>query len=440
MDVVIKILQFLLSFSLLVLVHEFGHYLFARAFGVRVDTFKIFFGKSIFSFKKGDTTWAIGWIPFGGYCKLNGMVDESMDTEFLNNEPQPYEFRSKKAWQRLLIMTGGVMMNLVLAFLIYVGMSWAYGDSYLSTQDMKYGYAFSEQAREMGFRDGDRIISIDGKEYEDFDKMRMSLMLDQKSRVLVDRDGQTVEITIPEGSIMKVLEDADFISPRYPFILSQVVEGSGAAKAGLQVGDRLVSLQGEPMLFFNDYLRELADYSGRTVAVGAERDSAGVRISRVFDVEVSETGKIGAGVDMLALTPVHTRKYTFFQSFPAGVRRTGDEISGYWKQLKMIVKPKTEAYKSLGGPLAIGNIFPSKWNWEHFWSITALLSIVLAIMNILPIPALDGGHVVFLLYEMITRRKPGDKFMMYAQVVGLAILFSLMIYVTWNDISRIFFK
>lgn len=440
MATVIKILQFLLSFSLLVLVHEFGHFTFARIFGVRVDRFKIFFGKSIFSFRKGDTEWAVGWIPFGGYCKLSGMVDESMDTEFTKNEPQPYEFRSKPAWQRLFMMTGGVLFNLVLAFLIYVGMSMAWGDTYISTADMAYGYSFSSQAQAMGFRDGDRILSIDGKEYEDFDKMRIDLMLNQKGRVLVDRDGTVVEIIIPEGSVIKVMEDADFITPRYPFLLGQVIEGSGAAAAGLRAGDRLVSLDGRPLYFFNDYLRELPDYSGRTVEVGVERDSAGVRVLRTFDVAVSEDGRIGAAVNMIAMTPIHTHKYSFWQAFPAGVKKTGEEMSSYWKQLKMIVKPKTEAYKSLGGPLAIGNIFPSKWNWEHFWSITALLSVVLAIMNILPIPALDGGHVLFLLYEMITRRKPSDNFVVYAQVVGMALLFALMIYVTWNDISRLFLR
>lgn len=435
MDTVIKILQFLLSFSLLVLVHEFGHYIFARIFGVRVDRFKIFFGKSIFSFKKGETEWAIGWIPFGGYCKMNGMVDESMDTEFLSQEPQPYEFRSKKAWQRLLIMIGGVVMNLVLALLIYIGMSWAYGDKYISTQDMKYGYSFSEQAQAMGFRDGDKIISVDGKQYEDFDKLYFALMFDQKSTVVIDRNGEIVEITIPEGSIVKALEDTEFILPRFPFNVTEVVEGSGAAKAGLKVGDQLVSLQGEPMFFFDDYVRSLAGYPGQTVHIGAQRDSAGTTMTRIFDVNVSDTGKIGAGVTLL-----RTREYNLLQAFPAGFKRMGNEISGYWKQLKMIVKPKTEAYKSLSGPIGILNVFPKTWNWERFWSITALLSLVLAIMNILPIPALDGGHVIFLLYEMITRRKPSDNFILYAQVIGLAILISLMIYVTWNDISRLIFK
>lgn len=440
MDIIIKIAQFLLSFSLLVLVHEFGHFIFARIFGVRVDKFQIFFGKSILSFKKGDTVWSVGWLPFGGYCKLAGMIDESMDTEQMKGEPQKWEFRTKPAWQRLLIMIGGVLMNIVLAFLIYVGMSYAWGESYLSTKDMKYGYSFGEQAQAMGFRDGDRIISIDGKEIEDYNQMVMSLMLDQKSKVQVDRGGETVEITIPEGSVMKVLEDAEFISPRYPFLISEVVDGGGAKAAGLEAGDRLVSLNGEPMFFFNDYLKSLSEYPGQTVHISAERDSANVTLMKNFEVLVSDDGKIGAAVNMLALTPVHTKKYTLLQSFPAGFRRVGSEISGYWKQLKMIVKPKTEAYKSLGGPLAIGNIFPSKWNWQNFWSITALLSIILAVMNILPIPALDGGHVMFLLFEIITGRKPGDKFMVYAQVVGMAILFSLMIYVTWNDISRLFFK
>lgn len=434
MDNVIKILQFLLSISLLVIVHEFGHYIFGRMFGVRVDRFKIFFGKSLFSFTKGGTEWAVGWIPFGGYCKLNGMVDESMDTEFLSGDPQPYEFRSKKAWQRLLIMTGGVLMNIILAFIIYAGISWHYGETYISTRDID-GYLFSEQAQEMGFRNGDNIISVDGRKYENFQKLHFALAFDQQKEVLLDRGGQTVKITIPEGSIVRVLEDEDFIEPRIPFVIKEVLHGTGAERAGLSPGDRLVSFDGEPMRFFDEYVKAFSTRKGETVRIGAERDSAGVTVARTFDVEVSDTGMMGASVEMY-----RTVHYTFLQSFPAGVRRMGYEIGSYWKQLKKIAQPKTEAYKSLSGPLGIVGAFPNEWNWFFFWNITALLSIVLAIMNILPIPALDGGHVLFLLYEMVTGRKPSDNFMVYAQVVGLALIVSLMLYVTWNDIIRMFFR
>jgi regulator of sigma E protease len=363
-----------------------------------------------------------------------------MDTGFTSAEPQKWEFRTKPAWQRLLIMTGGVIMNIVLAGLIYAGMSYTWGDNYLSTEDMKYGYAFSPQAEAMGFRDGDKIISIDGRSQHDYDRMAAALMLGQNSKVELLRGDEIVDIVIPEGSVMKVLEDERFISPRYPFVISEVTADGGAVAAGLLAGDRLVSLNGEDMVFFDDYVDALPEYAGGTAHIGVERDSAGVAVQRNFEVAVSQDGRIGAAIDRLALTPIHTKHYTLLQSIPAGFKRMGSEVGSYWKQLKMIVRPKTEAYKSIGGPLAIGNVFSSTWNWPHFWSITALISIILAVMNILPIPALDGGHVLFLLYEVVTRRRPSDNFLIYAQAVGMALLFAVMIYATWNDISRLFIK
>ena len=438
MDILIKILQFILSFSLLIIIHELGHFMFARIFRVRVERFQLFFGKPIFSFKKGDTEYGIGWIPFGGFVKMAGMIDESMDTDFVGQDPQSYEFRSKPAWQRLLIMVGGVLMNLVLAFLIYVGMSYAWGDQYLSTSDMKYGYAFSELAEEMGFRDGDKIITVNGKHYEDFDQMRAVLLIEQNNRVEIERDGQVLEIVTPDVAISRI--GADFITPRYPFVIDSAIAGGTANLAGLRHGDRLVSFNDTPMTFFDQYLDQFSINKGTLADIGVQRDSAGVLLTKVIPVRISDDGKIGASIDLEAVTPIHDRRYTLLQSFPAGFKRTGSEISGYWKQLKLIFKPKTEAYKSLGGPLSIGNIFPSTWDWYRFWNITALLSVILAIMNILPIPALDGGHVLFLLVEVITGRKPGDKFMTYAQLVGLALLLMLMIYATGNDIYRLFIK
>ena len=437
MDILIKILQFVLSFSLLVIVHELGHFMFARIFGVRVEQFQLFFGKPVFSFVRRGTRYGVGWIPFGGYVKLAGMIDESMDTEQMKSEPRPDEFRSKPAWQRLIIMVGGVFMNVVLAFLIYVGISYHWGDAYLSTEDMKYGYVFSPQAEDMGFRDGDRILSVNGRQYEDFRQLRIAMLLEQNYEVAVLRGGDTVTFTAPDASVLELAEDAEFMSPRYPFIVGMVLEDGGAARAGIEAGDRFVELQGEPLEFFDEYVERLPDLSGQTVDIAVRRDSAGVDTVRHFAVGVSVDGKIGAVADMMAVTPVHTRKYTFWQSFPAGWKRIGEEIGSYWKQLKLVFTPKTEAYKSLGGPISIGNIFPEKWNWYSFWEITALLSVILAVMNILPIPALDGGHVLFLLVEVVTGRKPGDKFLMYAQVVGMTLLFALMIYATWNDIARL---
>lgn len=440
MDILIKVLQFILSFSLLVIIHELGHFLFARIFGVRVEQFQLFFGRPVASFTRKGTRYGIGWIPFGGYVKLAGMVDESMDTAQLKSEPKPDEFRSKPAWQRLLIMVGGVLMNVLLAFVIYVGISWKWGESYLSTRDMRYGYVFSDQAQEMGFRDGDRILSVNGNDYEDFRQLRIALLLEQNYTVEVLRGGDTVTFRTPDVSVTELAEDVDFITPRYPFLVGQVVEGSGAAEAGIRPGDRLVALDGRRLEYFDQYTELLPRHKGSTVAIDVERDSAGMTVERRFPVRIADDGRMGAAVDMLAVTPVHTRDYTFWQAIPAGSKRIGEEMSSYWKQLKLVFQPKTEAYKSLGGPLSIGSIFPDRWNWQAFWEITALLSIILAVMNILPIPALDGGHVLFLLAEVVTGRKPGDKFLMYAQVVGMLLLFTLVIYATGNDIYRLFIK
>ena len=323
---------------------------------------------------------------------------------------------------------------------IYIGISWKWGESYLSTRDMTYGYVFSPQGEEMGFRDGDRILSVNGETYDDFRQLRIALLLEQNYTVEVLRDGDTVTFRTPVVSVNDLAQDAGFISPRYPFLIGQVVEGSGAAEAGLRQGDRLVELNGEPLAYFDQYTERLPQLSGTVAEVGIVRDSAGTSVVRHLPVRVSDDGRIGAAVDMLAVTPIHTMDYTFWQAVPAGTKRIGEEIGSYWKQLKLVFRPQTEAYKSLGGPLSIGSIFPDEWNWPAFWEITALLSIILAVMNILPIPALDGGHVLFLLVEVITGRKPGDKFMTYAQIAGMLLLFTLIIYATGNDIYRLFIK
>ncbi len=440
MDIIIKILQFILSFSLLVIVHELGHFVFARIFKIRVERFQLFFGRAVASVKRGRTTYGIGWIPFGGFVTLSGMIDESMNTDQMKKEPKPYEFRSKPVWQRLLTMTGGVIMNVVMAFLIYVGMNYTWGDAYLSNSDVKYGYVFNDEAEKLGFRDGDRILSINDEEIEDVDRLIMTVAIGQGNHVKLLRDGLEMEIITPTVSVKDLLESSGFMSPRYPFTVSETVEGGGAGEAGLLPGDRLVSLDGRPMEYFDQYQKALQSYKGGNVAIGIERDSAAVTLNMTFDVRVSGQGTIGASIDMLSVTPLHTRNYTLLQSIPAGFRRVGTEIGSYWKQLKLLVNPKTEAYKTVSSPLGIGNIFPGEWDWYRFWSITAMLSIVLAIMNILPIPALDGGHVLFLLAEMFTGRRPSDRFIIYAQVAGMIILFLIMIYALGNDIHRLFIK
>ncbi len=436
MGILIKILQFLLSFSLLVIIHEAGHFMFAKLFGVRVEQFQLFFGRPWVSVVRGGTRYGIGWFPFGGFVKLAGMIDESMDTGQLRGEPKPDEFRSKPAWQRLLIMIGGVLMNIVLAFVIYVGMCRHWGEAYLATEDMRYGYIFSPGAERMGFRDGDRILTVDGVGYADFRQLWMALIINQEYEVVAVRDGDTVRFRTPAVPVNDIAADETFIAPRYTFLVGEVLAGSGAQKAGMLPGDRLVALDGRPVEMFDEYVGILGGRAGDTVRIDALR--GGRRV--VLDVEVSPEGKMGATVDMASLTPVHTRSYTFLESIPAGWRRLGSEIGGYWKQLRLVFRPQTEAYKSLGGPLAIGNIFPSQWNWRSFWDITALLSVILAVMNMLPIPALDGGHVLFLLVEVVTGRKPGDKFLIAAQTVGMILLLILVVYATGNDIQRIFFK
>lgn len=434
MDIVIKILQFILSFTLLVLVHEFGHYFFGRLFGVRVEQFRIFFGRALVKWRWGETEFGIGWIPFGGYAKLAGMVDESMDTEQLKSEPQPWEFRTKPAWQRLLIMLGGVMMNAILAFAIYVGISLQWGDTYISNKDMQYGYVFNDYGHNLGFCNGDKIISIGGKEIDDFAKIVTTLAIESDKTTIVERQGQEVAIEIPVQSVMEFVEQTDFISPRVPFKIAGLVEGFGAAEAGLQVGDVLVSFNGTPTTWFDEYTPLLEANAGQRVVLGYERGGE----SGEVEVAVSPDGKIGVGVASAEYIPVRTRNYNLWQAIPRGFERVGEEMSDYWKQLKMIVQPKTEMYKALGGPISIGQIFPTEWNWEYFWRVTALLSVILAIMNVLPIPALDGGHVLFLLIEVITGRKPSDKVLMVAQMIGMALLFALMFYATWNDIARLF--
>lgn len=444
MDILIKVLQFILSFSLLVIIHELGHFMFARMFGVRVEKFYLFFNPwfSLFKIKRGDTEYGIGWIPFGGYVKIAGMIDESMDTEQMKQPAKGDEFRSKPAWQRLLIMVGGVLMNIVFALCIYIGMSYAYGDSYMSNNDVKYGYTFSDTAKQIGFQDGDKVVTLAGKAVDDYTDIFKGILIDGVRTVEVLRDGQTVTVNIDESFLPKLLDSkVPFLEPRSVFAVTEVVEQGAAQAAGITAGDTIVSVNGEPAMYADQVRPALLAAAGKSTLITVMRDSAGVSVPVTLPVEVSAEGTIGVRYALFAsVMPIYTRSYTLWQSFPAGINRTGREINNYWKQLKMIVSPKTEAYKSLGGVIAIGNIFPKFWSWEIFWGITAFLSIVLAVMNILPIPVLDGGHVMFLLYEVVARRAPSDKFMERAQMVGLAILFGLLIFANGNDIYRFFIK
>lgn len=434
MDIAIKILQFVCSFTILVLVHEMGHLLFGKLFGVRVEEFRIFFGKAWVKWHWGETEYGIGWLPFGGYAKLSGMVDESMDTESLKNEPQPWEFRSKPAWQRLLIILGGVLMNVILAFTIYVGMSLAWGDKYVSNSEMPYGYVYSDYAEGLGFQDGDKIISIGGEPIENYAKIMTTLLIEDDKTTVVERGGEMVTIEIPVQSIMELSEQTDFLTPRLPFVVAEVTPEGGAAMGGMMAGDKVVAVDGTPAAFNDQIIPALEEHAGESVVLTVERSGEVVDCN----VAVSAEGQIGVALASVEYLPVRAITYNFWQAIPRGCERVVQEIGDYWKQVKMIVKPKTEMYKALGGPIAIGGIFPNEWNWQSFWKITALLSVILAVMNVLPIPALDGGHALFILVEMITRRRPSDKFMMVAQTIGMGLLILLMVYATFNDIIKLF--
>ena len=442
MDILIKVVQFFMSLSLLVIIHELGHFLAARMFGIRVEKFYLFFDPwfSIFKFRRGQTEYGMGWLPLGGYVKIAGMIDESMDTEQMAAEPQPDEFRSKPAWQRLIVMVAGVVMNVVLAFLIYCGICYHWGEPYLPVEDAQWGYVWSEAGHELGFEDGDKVLSIGGEKIEEVDQIVNALLITSEDReVIVERNGAEHSFTIPLEQLVEMRQQGGYknmYAMRMPFQIDSVATDDARA-AGLLAGDRLVALNGAELRYFDEYKRELPALAGQSVVLGIERDSADVVVAREVAVTLDENGSIG----VLARSPfvARMREYTLLESIPAGLRRTGEEISGYWKQIKTIVVPESKLYEELGGFLSIGNVFPDEWDWERFWRTTALLSVILAVMNILPIPALDGGHVLFLLWEVITRRKPSDKFLEYAQMTGMILLLGLFLLAAYNDITRFLF-
>lgn len=441
MEVFIKVLQVIACFSLLVLIHEFGHFLFAKIFHTRVEKFYLFFNPwfSIFKFRIGETEYGMGWVPFGGYCKIAGMVDESMDKDQMKSGPQPWEYRSKPAWQRLLIIVGGVMMNILLAIGIYIGITYAWGDSYIKTKDVEHGFMFSEVAHEIGFRDGDKIISVGGEFVDNYGQIPALILLDDAREVQVERGGKPVTVTIDKQYIKAMLKDKEFINLRTPFVVGKVMPEGGAAAGGLMAGDSLVAVDSVPMRWFDEFRTAFTAHKGDTALVTFIRN--GERLTAA--VPISEEGQVGAylaGTNLADIYTVSTRQYSFMEAIPVGFGRAFTSIGSYLKQLKLIVSPETEAYKSVGGIIAMGNFFPAEWNWLQFWQITALISIMLAVLNILPIPMLDGGHMVFILYEMITRRTPSDKFMERAQLVGMIIVFGIVILANGNDILKLIFK
>lgn len=439
----VKALQLILSLSILVLVHEFGHFIFARIFKVRVEKFYLFFDPwfSIFKFKpkNSDTEYGVGWLPLGGYCKISGMIDESMDKEAMAQPPKPYEFRSKPAGQRLMIMVAGVLFNFLLALFIYSMVLFTWGDTFLPLKNVKAGMDYSETFHNVGFQDGDILLKADDTELERFGEDCFRRVLNAQT-VTVLRGGVETVIPIPEDMAQRVMRDKKgFASYRFPMVVRELGKTesgeSPAAVAGLQPGDSIVSINGIVTPSFYEVGEVLAQNKDKDVLVGFYR--AG--IPQTLTLHTDTAGKMGIySVSPFDMYQTVTRKYGFFESFPAGVMLGVNTLKGYVSDMKYVFTK--EGASSLGGFGTIGSLFPAEWDWHSFWMKTAFLSIILAFMNILPIPALDGGLVMFLLYEVIARRKPSDKFLEYAQVTGMFLLFALLIYANGNDIFRFFFK
>jgi regulator of sigma E protease len=445
MDILIKIAQFVLSLSILIVAHEMGHFFFAKLFKTRVEKFYLFFDPwfSLFKIKKGETEYGVGWVPLGGYVKIAGMIDESMDREQMKLPPQSWEFRSKPAWQRLLIMLAGVVVNFVLALLIYSLIMFVWGKAYIPMQNATFGYTFCETALQNGFQDGDKIISVDGKSYEMIPDAFSAIVIGKATTVAVERNGQLIDVSLPDDFSEKYLNAGEkgLAIPKFPLVIDCTVADSPAEKVGLQSGDRIIAVNQKPTLLYSDFAQLYFDFTqqikkntGQAIHLTIFRNG----VEQSVSLNVTKDSTIGVYMQLpeIILNAKHIQ-YGFWESFPVGIRFGVDKLSTYVKSLGLLFSKA--GIKQLGGFIAIGNIFPAVWNWQAFWELTAFLSIILAFMNILPIPALDGGHVLFLLYEIITGRKPSDKFLENAQVTGMIILLGLLLLANGNDIIRLIF-
>ena len=442
MDIVIKLSQFLLSLSLLIILHELGHFIPAKLFKTRVEKFYLFFDVKYSLLKKkiGETEYGIGWLPLGGYVKISGMIDESMDKEQMALPPQPWEFRSKPAWQRLIIMLGGVTVNFILAFIIYIGMAFAYGDMFIANADLKDGLLIDNPVmQKAGFQTGDKIISIDGEKVVKFDN-DMDMKIIMAKQVLIERNGveQAVKMPVDFVDQLSKLEKGPLVSIRMPFVIGTIPDES--LNKALQPKDIIVALNGQKTKYFDEAKTVLASNKNKTISATVLRDQKEIQVPVVVNNEgklvVQQGGYSIESLEKLGYYKVSKQEFGFFESIPVGIEKGKDQLVGYGKQLKMIFNPETKAYKQVGGFAAIFNIFPNTWSWEVFWNITALLSIMLGVMNLLPIPALDGGHVMFLLYEIISGKKPSDKFLENAQMVGFVLLITLLLFANGNDIYK----
>lgn len=447
MEIAIKLSQFLLSLSILIILHELGHFIPAKLFKTRVEKFYLFFDVKYSLLKKkiGETEYGIGWLPLGGYVKISGMIDESMDTEQMAQEPQPWEFRSKPAWQRLIIMLGGVTVNFILAFIIYIGMTFSYGEQYIANSEVKDGIWITNPVVEkVGLKTGDKLISIDGEKVNRFYEANEKIYLAKE--IMIERDGKVGKVSFPTNFISQLMDGKkqSLVELRLPFIVTDVTADSHN-KAVLKPKDIITSFNGKPVKYVDEVLHSLDSLKGKTVPVVIKRDGKEINAS----LKVNDSAKLGLAyafripydnIEKLGLYKVSNKQYGFLESIPVGIDRGFKQLGNYGQQLKAIFNPSTGAYKGVGGFAAIFNIFPTSWSWEAFWSITALLSIMLGVMNLLPIPALDGGHVMFLLYEIISGRKPSDKFLEKAQMVGFVLLIGLLLFANGNDIYKAIFK
>ena len=455
MTVLIQILQLVTALALLVLLHEFGHFFFSKLFGVRVEKFYLFFdlgiGKwkgKLFSHKpkNSDTEYGIGWLPLGGYCKIAGMIDESFDTEQMKQPEQPWEFRSKPAWQRLLIMIGGVLVNFLLALFIYSMIMFTWGEKYVALQDMNEGMYFNDEAIELGFRNGDILLSHDGIDFKEFGA-DMYRDISEAHEVTVLRDGKKVSISLPgDLNLLDMLKsEPRFVTPYIPAVIDSVMPATPASLAGLQKGDRIVAINNHEVTSYDGFLFEIGRLQDMLSAAVTSDDSLKVRTTTIVytraevtdTVSVVLTGDLKLGfapTNVLSLYEPTTVSYDFFESFPAGIKYGWNVLAGYVGDMKYLFT--SDGAKSIGGFGTIGSLFPPMWDWYLFWKMTAFLSIILAFMNILPIPALDGGHVLFLLYEMITRRKPSEQFMIRAEYLGFGLIILLMVVANLNDVLR----
>lgn len=440
MEITIRVLQLILSLTILVLVHEFGHFLAARLFKTRVEKFYIFFNPwfSLFKFKRGDTEYGLGWLPLGGYVKIAGMIDESMDKEQMKQPPKPDEFRSKKAWQRFIIMIAGVLMNVVLAFMIYIFMLWIYGESYLPNREVNNGVMVDSLLMPIGLQNGDKIYKIDGKDVDDFFQIIPTLVIEKAQSITVIRGNDTLELAVPADVLKNIIkaEKLSLLMPRFPVYVAAIPDTSPNKNAGLQINDKIIGVNDHYFSFYDEFKDELNKHAGDSVVLTVLRKNEIVRIS----ASVSKDGKLGIIIDtdISRFYRFEKRNYTFLAAIPAGIAKTFRGISNYWKQLKLIFSKEVKGYENVGGFITIGKIFPGQWDWYAFWQLTAFLSLALAILNILPIPALDGGHVLFLLIEIITGRKPSDKVLEIAQYVGFIILIFLLLYANINDVVKLF--